>query len=220
MKHPQWNIAIVTSAGSWMQRHVERLHEALAESHVVTTYHQHEDVAACDIAIYLSYTRIVPADVLARARSNVVVHASDLPRGRGMSPMTWQILAGARSIPVTLFEAVEALDAGPIYLQTHMSTVGNELLPELREALAAITVDMCREFVARFPTIIAEGRPQRGESSVHQRRRPNDSRLDPSVPLAEQFDLLRVVDNERYPAYFTYRGRTFKLTIEPAERED
>ena len=220
MKDPKWHITIVTSDGSWMQRHVERLHTALAETHLVTTHHRHEDVTVCDIAIYLSYLRIVPADVLGRARSNVVVHASDLPRGRGMSPMTWQILAGARSIPVTLFEAVEALDAGPIYLQRHMDTVGNELLPELREALAVITVDMCLEFVARFPTILAEGRPQRGESSVHPRRRPDDSRLDPRAPLAEQFDLLRVVDNKRYPAFFTYRDRTFKLTIEPAEDDD
>ena len=31
--------------------------------------------------------------------------------------MTWQILEGASSIPITLFEAVADLDAGPIHLQ-------------------------------------------------------------------------------------------------------
>jgi methionyl-tRNA formyltransferase len=32
--------------------------------------------------------------------------------------------------------------------------------------------------------------------------------------LAEQFDLLRVVDSERFPAFFEYRGRRYKLKIE------
>jgi hypothetical protein len=45
------------------------------------------------------------------------------------------------------------------------------------------------------------------------RRRQSDSRLDPDKTIAEQLNLLRVVDEERYPAYFDYRGHSYHMTI-------
>jgi len=47
----------------------------------------------------------------------------------------------------------------------------------------------------------------------YRRRRPADSRLDPDRTLAEQFELLRVVDNDRYPAFFEWRGRCYEVKI-------
>lgn len=44
--------------------------------------------------------------------------------------MTWQILEGASSIPITLFEAVADLDAGPIHLQQEITLHGHELVDE------------------------------------------------------------------------------------------
>ena len=55
---------------------------------------------------------------------NLVVHESALPKGQGWSPMTWQILEGLNIIPVTLFEAVADLDAGPIHLQHQIKLKG------------------------------------------------------------------------------------------------
>ncbi len=45
------------------------------------------------------------------------------------------------------------------------------------------------------------------------RRTPLDSQLDPGKSLAEQFDLLRVVDNERYPAFIYHRGKRYLIKI-------
>ena len=41
--------------------------------------------------------------------------------------MTWQILEGASTIPITLFEAVADLDAGPIYLQQQIALMAMSL---------------------------------------------------------------------------------------------
>jgi methionyl-tRNA formyltransferase len=38
--------------------------------------------------------------------------------------------------------------------------------------------------------------------------------LDPQKSLAEQFNILRVVDNDRYPAFFEWNGRRYNLKIE------
>jgi len=58
-----------------------------------------------------------------------------------------------------------------------------------------------------------QAREQSGDESFYPRRRPDDSRLDPSRTLAEQFRLLRVVDNDRYPAFFEWRGSMYTLRI-------
>src|SRR6266571_1704479 len=50
------------------------------------------DVQDDGIAFYLSCTKLTPAEVLARNHHNIVVHASALPKGRGFSPIVWQIL--------------------------------------------------------------------------------------------------------------------------------
>jgi len=52
--------------------------------------------------------------------------------------------------------------------------------------------------------------------SFYLRRRPEDSRLDPDKTIREQFNLLRVVDNEKYPAFFDLHGQRFLLKVEKA----
>ena len=60
----------------------------------------------------------------------------------------------------------------------------------------------------------AQPRPQAGEPSYYRRRVPADSRIDPERPLVESFDLLRVADPERYPAFFEHRGQKYRIRIE------
>ena len=52
------------------------------------------------------------ATILALHKNNLVIHASDLPQGKGWSPMPWQIAEGRNDIVFTLFEAVAGVDAG------------------------------------------------------------------------------------------------------------
>ena len=76
-----------------------------------------------------------------------------------------------------------------------------------------VTLDLCRWFVDQHPASLAQARVQEGEETFYPRRRREDSRLDPDKTLAEQFNLLRVVDEERYPAYFDHLGRSYHMTI-------
>ncbi len=145
---------------------------------------------------------------------NLVVHESDLPQGRGWSPLTWQILEGRNRIPVTLFEAVDAVDAGPMYLQEWIDFQGHELVDELRAGQGEASIRLCRRFVREYPEVVDTGQEQTGEAIYYARRRPAHSRLDPDQTIREQFDLLRVVDNERYPAFFQMGEKVFFIRIE------
>ena len=174
----------------------------------------HDDVDPSDIVFYLSYHSIIPGSVLSLNKNNIVVHASDLPRGRGWSPLTWQILEGRNQITLTLFEVSPAVDAGPIYLQEQLHFNGTELVDELRTLVGLLTISMCKQFVDSYPRSGELAIQQTGEATYYSRRTSSDSRIDPAKTIAEQFNLLRVVDNEHYPAFFELYGRRYLLRIE------
>lgn len=98
------------------------------------------------------------------------------------------------------------LDAGPIHLKTSINLNGAELVNEWRQLQAEATINLCLQWVDNYQDLINSAYPQKGVASYYRRRRPADSQLDPERTLAEQFDLLRVVDNDRYPAFFEWRG--------------
>ncbi|MEI6655144.1 MAG: formyltransferase family protein [Verrucomicrobiota bacterium] len=210
------NIAIVVDNPiSWFVPFARELNHRLQRFGVVTVLQSAADILPGNgVSFLLSCESKVPKDLLARSRNNIVVHASDLPKGKGMSPLTWQILEGENTIPITLFEAVEAIDAGTIYLKDSIALQGNELLHEIQAALGTKIIHMCERFMDRYPGIVSEGIPQDGTPTFYRRRTADDSRLDPERTLAEQFNLLRVVDNEQYPAFFVWQGRRFTLKID------
>lgn len=205
-------VSVVVDNPSWILPHADSLvAKARAAGHDAYLCRTHDDVRDGAVAFYLGCVRITPAPVLARNRRNLVVHESLLPKGRGFSPLSWTILEGRNEVPVCLIDAAEDVDAGNIIFQDTLRFRGDELIGEMREALGAITVDLCLRFLGADP--YPAGCPQAGEPSYYKRRTPADSRLDPEKTIAEQFDLLRIVDNERYPAFFTYRGCTYRLNV-------
>lgn len=178
--------------------------------------HDVNRVSPGDLCFFLSCSQLAPEETLARFKHNLVVHESELPLGRGWSPLSWQILEGASDIAVTLFEATSTVDSGDIYAQQWLHFDGTELVNELRAAQAAATINICMEFVKDYPRSAMLGRPQEGEETRYRRRTLADSTLEPHLSLAEQFDLLRIVDNERYPATLEIRGAKYRIAIERA----
>jgi len=75
-------------------------------------------------------------------------------------------------------------------------------------------MELCPAWFDRYQELVAAAQPQHGEASHYRRRRPADSQLDPERSLAEQFNLLRVVDNQHYPAFFNWRGRRLRLQVQ------
>jgi methionyl-tRNA formyltransferase len=170
-----------------------------------------EEINKGDIAFFLGCSKVVEPKYLKQNKHNIVVHESSLPKGKGWSPLTWQILEGKNEIIFSLFEAVEELDAGEIYLQKEIKLNGSELNVELKDIQGRITIEMIIEFIEDFSKI--KGKKQEGEESYYPRRRRKDSELDIYKSIKEQFNLLRVVDNERYPAFFYINNTKYILKI-------
>lgn len=175
-------------------------------------YFAHEKInQACEIVFILSYHRIIEQKFLAKHRLNLVIHASSLPKGKGWSPLFWQVLEGKNSIVFSLFQADSKADNGAIYLQKTLYLSGLELYEELRDKQAKMCQQMCLEFLEKYPTLAPQN--QSGEESFYPKRSPKDSELDIYQSLESQFNLLRIVNNDEFPAFFYKNGKKFIIKI-------
>lgn len=182
--------------------------------HEVTLVRTCHDLKGGDLLFLLSCSEIVAAGDRAKFSKTLVLHASDLPEGRGWNPHIWQILAGATHLTVTLLEAEDKVDTGAIWHQLSIEIDKAALWNEINEALFAVEMKLLDFAVDHLTTIVP--RPQRLDLSpnYHRLRNPSDSKIDPSRTIVEQFDLLRVCDPQRYPAFFDLHGCRYKLTLE------
>lgn len=166
---------------------------------------------ATDVTFFLSCEQFILKSTRAKSRFNIVIHAASLPQGRGMSPATWQILEGKKNIPLTLFEAADKIDAGAVYLRDSFKLTGDELIDEWRDKLALAIKKIALKFVKQHERL--KQKKQSGPASYYPRRSAADSEIDLAKSLAEQFNLLRVVDNEKYPAWFYFKNHKYLLKI-------
>ena len=165
-----------------------------------------------DFLFLVSCHQFVNKEVRKNFRYSLVLHASDLPRGRGMSPHVWKILEGASDITLTLLNAEDELDSGDIWHQHIIKLDGSELYDEIDAHL--FQAELLLFDWALNNCNITIPRKQVGHITYYPRRTPADSKIDPTKSLAEIFDLLRVANPDRYPAHFDYRGVTYQLSIE------
>lgn len=214
-------ILILTDANRWFCHYVSDLMLKIQTEFSTATVklsHDHNTVTEQqDVCFLLSYSKIVAKSFLDMNKINIVVHASDLPKGKGMSPLTWQVLEGENEIPFCLFEAVPSLDAGDIILRDKITLNGFELIGDIREKQAQKTSELIIKFLKLYPNFSKS--PQVGDESFYPRRRPNDSELDINKSIKDQFNLLRVCDNEAYPAFFKHNDRKYIIKIFSSEEK-
>ena len=202
------NIAILTSPNQWFVEYAKKLQSILNAK----LFFDNKDIKeSFDILFILSYHKIIEKKYLKKNRHNIIIHESNLPKGKGWAPIFWQILEGKNEIVFTMFEADKKVDSGPIYMKKTLKLDGYELNPELREKQAKQIINMCLEFVNNYEKY-KNPTPQEGEESLYPKRTPKDSKLD-IKSIKEQFNLLRIVDNENYPAFFEIDGHKYILKI-------
>lgn len=154
----------------------------------------------------------VPASVLAAAEC-VCFHMTDVPYGRGGSPLQNLILRGHRDTVLTALRMVEALDAGPVYLKRPLSLAGRA--QDIFERAADLTWDLIADIITRHPTPV----PQKGAIVKFARRTPAMSELPKDGPLAAVYDHIRMLDADTYPRAFVQHG-AFRLVLERATLDD
>ncbi len=206
------NITIlIDNPKSWFLPYAQKIVAQLKENHKVRLLHDSKKIKKGDCAFFLSCLRIVPKSVLHLSRNNLVIHGSDLPSGRGFSPISWQILEGKNEITLTLFEANEELDSGDIYFKTKVCFKGHELLDEIHQKIGNKIIEMAFKFIKEYPN--NKKKSQKGNPSYYPKRTTKDDEIPVDKTITELFNRFRIADNKDYPMYFDYKGHKYILKI-------
>ncbi len=215
-------IAILISLESWFNNYLSRLTAGLHKyCPEVIIFHRHEDISKeFEIVFIISYFRIIEKNYLDMHQHNLVIHESDLPKGKGWSPMFWQILEGKNQIPIVLFEATPEIDSGEIFVKDTIELTGFELNYELREKQALKTIEICERYLKEYDDITENSQAQKGIATYYPKREPKDSELDIKKTIKENFNLLRIVNNEEYPAFFYIDGQKYFITISKVKESE
>lgn len=190
------------------------------DAHAISLVRRKAELPNGDILFLISCTEIVRPEDRANYRACLVLHASDLPRGRGWSPHIWEIVGGATSITVTLLEAADIVDGGRIWKKTHVPVPRHALWDEINELLFDAEFELLDFAIAHFDEVEPVAQSSEFSATYHPRRTPDDSRIDPHATIESQFDRIRVCDPERYPAFFDLHGHRYRLTVEKISEPD
>ncbi len=186
------------------------------KGHEVNICKAEDELSKADISAFISCTKIVSKEGLEKSKSNIVCHPSDLPKGRGFSPIAWEILKNSNLITFSLFEADENVDNGKIYGKKELQLSGTELNDEIKKKQGEVTYSMILDYVDKYPN--NDSYIQEGEPTYYDRRTSDDSELDIKKSIKEQFNIFRIVDNNSYPAFFRYKDEKYILKIEKEKK--
>lgn len=208
-------ITILCATNNWIYDYAFAFGRyAEARGHQVIFIEAKNNISRGDLCFFFNVPEIIPDYILNLNSNNIVIHASDLPKNKGWSPYIYSILANETRFPVSLIEAKSPVDSGDIYIQEWINLEGHELLEEIYHKIGEAAVIACIKLISmKLPLV---GRPQVEEGNICPRRTPAYNELDVDASLAQQFNLLRVSHNTKFPAWFIFRGHKYILKIEKA----
>jgi methionyl-tRNA formyltransferase len=148
---------------------------------------------------FLHWSWKVPDEIVKRYEC-VCFHMTDVPYGRGGSPLQNLISRGLNETKLTALRMSHEFDAGPVYMKETLSLKGGAEEIYLRAG------KLSAEMIQRIIRLESKPTPQKGKVVNFKRRRPEESEVsdDRSAPasLEELFDFIRMLDAEGYPRAF------------------
>ena len=142
---------------------------------------------------------IVPVNLINRYEC-VCFHMTDLPYGRGGSPLQNLIVRGHKETMLTALQMEAGLDTGPVYFKEHLSLKGTAA--DIYERASRLTWKIIAELIANEPRPI----PQDGKPTLFKRRVPEQSLIPPNLSLEKIYDYIRMLDAPGYPKAFLEIG--------------
>ena len=191
---------LVAAIKPWNQRaFTRRIPDFPGEWHLID---QPQDLSAERLAslkpryvFFPHWSWSVPGEILEAAEC-VCFHMTDLPFGRGGSPLQNLIVRGHIDTVMTAFRMTDEMDAGPVYMKQPLTLEGTA--QEIFERAADLSFNMMMEIIKDKPAPV----PQTGEPVIFSRRTPDQNRVPVGATPETLYDHIRMLDAETYPPAF------------------
>lgn len=149
---------------------------------------------------------IIPAEIH-EAHECVIFHVTDVPFGRGGSPLQNLIVRGVQETRLTALRCVAELDAGPVFMKMPLSLLGTA------EEILMRAVDLMELMVECIVRERPAPQAQAGQVTTFRRRTAADGDVTGLEGLTTIFDHIRMLDGTGYPpAFFETAHLRFEFT--------
>jgi len=142
------------------------------------------------------WSYIIPKDIHENFNC-IIFHMTDLPFGRGGSPLQNLISRGIYETKISAIKCVKELDGGDIYLKREFS-IKDGSANELYLKASSIISEMIDEIIKNNLKPVA----QQGEVVEFKRRTPTMSNIKELNNLNKAYDYIRMLDAPGYPKAF------------------
>lgn len=152
------------------------------------------------VKIFISHwSYIIPSAIFERYEC-IVFHMTDLPYGRGGSPLQNLIVRGLTATKLSALRVEVGLDTGPVYLKMDLSLSGTaeEIFVRVNKLVGKMIVEIIQNNLQPVP--------QEGDPVVFKRRKPEQSDMSGLEKLEEIFDYIRMLDADGYPHAYIEKG--------------
>ena len=141
------------------------------------------------------WSYIIPAEIFEKYEC-VVFHMTDLPFGRGGSPLQNLIVLGKEKTKISALRVVKELDAGPIYLKEDLSLQGTaeEILIRANSIIELMIIELIDKDL--------EPIEQKGDVVHFKRRTPKESNIADLKQIKDIYNHIRMLDAKGYPNAF------------------
>lgn len=138
---------------------------------------------------------IIPREIY-ESYECIVFHMTDLPFGRGGSPLQNLISRGYKTTKITAIKVQQGLDTGDAYLKKSLGLEGtaSEIFERSSSVIEEMICEIINENIQPFPQV--------GEIIEFKRRKPEDSNIYQLSDLEKVYDYIRMLDCEGYPHAF------------------
>ena len=191
---------IIATCRSWSNTQIDSLQKKLSRNVILLTNKEDLskaklDVIAPEYIFFPHWSYIIEPEIYENYEC-VVFHMTDLPFGRGGSPLQNLIVRGIFETQLTALRCVKNIDAGPIYCKRPLSLHGNA--EEIYLRAYKLAENLIVDIVVNKPL----PKQQIGEVVSFSRRIPTDGDINDLGDIEKVYDYIRMLDADGYPRAF------------------
>jgi len=141
------------------------------------------------------WSKIIPSEIYLNFEC-ILFHMTDLPYGRGGSPLQNLIIKGHKKTKISAIKVSKGIDEGPIYLKAPLDLNGTafDIFKRSSEVMYKMIIEIIENSI--YP------KPQKGQPTIFKRRHPKESDISDLNSIDKIYDYIRMLDCEGYPNAF------------------
>jgi len=144
---------------------------------------------------FLHWSWKLPEEIVEKYEC-VCFHMTDVPYGRGGSPLQNLIVRGHQETKLTALKMTAQFDAGPVYCKERLLLYGAAEEIYIRMTVLAATM------ILKINEENLQPVSQVGKPTVFKRRKREESQLSSLPDLSALYDFIRMLDADGYPPAF------------------